>query len=203
MLNDNHPEAPSFAAFSDERLMLEVQKGSHSAYEMVARRVAPMIFRVAFRVVRDQQVAEDVMQQVLLKLWQHAARFDVKRNVQLKSWLFRVTQHAALDALRRQTPNLSSEQSAEPEDQQALPDAQAMQQQLEEEVRRAMDALPERQKLALQLVHFEEVTHAELAQAMECSVKAAESLVIRARRKLHQLLKTSPAWDMMIGLVRE
>ena len=103
--------------------------------------------------------------------------------------LFRVATNLCLDRLRRQTTDdletIPEPLSSDPDPEEAL-----LQKNLSQKVERALESLPDRQRAAIQLCHYQGFSNIEAAEALEISVDALESLLSRARRQLRTLLAT-------------
>jgi RNA polymerase sigma-70 factor (ECF subfamily) len=130
--------------------------------------------------------AEDVVQETFLKLWTHAARWR-PGAARIETWLYRVTLNACYDRLRGKRPAPLDEAlelpDAAPGPDQGL-DAPA----LAAAVAAALDELPERQRAAILLCHYEERSNIEAAEILGLSVEATESLLSRGRRNLRARL---------------
>lgn len=129
-------------------------------------------------------MAEDLVQNTYLKLWQNADKLlQSDQELQLRAWLFRVLRNQCLDEIRRR-PMDDLEAAG------ALSDSAPRALETMEQQDRAkfvmglIGRLPERQKSALLMAHFEDMGNADIASIMECSVEAVENLLARARRSL-------------------
>jgi RNA polymerase sigma-70 factor, ECF subfamily len=139
------------------------------------------IYRIAWRVLGGPADAEDVAQEAFLKVW--TAPGQIRDGRAISAWLARVATNLALDRLRRRRPESPAE-LPELSDPDAAADRGARRAALEAEVAKAVAALPDRQRAALVLVHFEGLGNLEAAEALGVSVEAVESLLARARRGL-------------------
>ena len=172
-----------FGVASEAELFAAVRARDHDAFAELVRRYGTLLYRVAWRLLGERAASEDLAQEVLLKLWRRP-RWRPDGGAKLGTWLYRVTLNAAIDARRRQRVE------ALPLDEETLPEPNAADRdevwraQLARRVRRLMDSLPRRQRQALALCYFEELTHREAAEVMGISVKAVESLSARARKAL-------------------
>jgi RNA polymerase sigma factor (sigma-70 family) len=162
--------------------------------EMIARH-ASALNRVAYRMTGDRHEAEDIVQEALLRLWDHAGAIAAKHPVgsqaaarlRLGGWLQRTATNLAIDRLRR-TRRLSGGEVPEEEDGAPLADAVIEAGERDGIARAAVLALPERQRAAIVLTYYEELPNAEAAEAMDMNIKAFESLLHRARTALRQAL---------------
>ena len=175
----------NWCAASDADLLTAAAKQNQQAFAELVSRHYQAIFRISWRLCAGHVDAEDVTQEAFLKLWNNPNQ--VREAGALKGWLIRVATNLVMDRFRKK-PMQDLEQAAEIAD--PAPHAGAIMDQ--SFIAKRMDAeiaqLPDRQKLALTLVHFEHMTNIAAAAAMEISVDALESLLARARRGLKMML---------------
>ena len=166
----------------DEALLAAFAKGDQSAARALTGRHLPRVFAHAYRLLKDKAEAEDVAQESMLKLWKVAPNWR-EGEAKISTWLYRVTANAATDRLRnRRTVGLE----AAPEQADTAPSVEErlITTDRQNALHDAMTDLPERQRNALVLRHFEELSNPEIATALDTSVEAVESLLGRARRAL-------------------
>jgi RNA polymerase sigma-70 factor (ECF subfamily) len=164
--------------------MRQVAAGDSAAYRRLVDRYLRRIVAYAQRLLHDAAEAEDVAQETFLKLWQGAAGYEPRAR--LSSWLFRIAHNQCVDRLRRRRdagPDALERQSAGDR-----PSGLLEQKQLAHRIDVALAELPERQRAAIALVHYEGMSQAEAAEVLDCGVEALESLVSRARRTLRSAL---------------
>ncbi len=156
------------------------------AKALIARYATPLINQASYMLGGDRAMAEDVVQNTFLKLWRKAdALLSSDRELHLRAWLFRVTRNSCLDEMRRHGHETMNEDFDAADG--SLPaDARLEHQDRAAMVMALVARLPERQKSALLMAHFEGMGNAEIAQVMDCSVEAVENLLARARRSLRQ-----------------
>lgn len=152
-----------------------------AAARLIARHSAKLL-TVAGRMLANRAEAEDAVQEVFLRLWTHAGRWQ-PGSAKFETWLYRVMLNQCYDRLRRR-PTQPLEAAAEVADEAAPPDARLDDGIIGREIARALDALPERQKAAILLCHFRDCGNIEAAEIMGISVEALESLLARGRRSL-------------------
>lgn len=158
--------------------------------EMIARH-GKALQRIAFRMTGDAHEAEDIVQEALLRLWDHAPALAAKHpagsqaaaQLRLGGWLQRVVTNLAIDRLRR-ARRLTDGEVPDEEDDAPLADALIEAGERENLARALVLALPERQRAAIVLTYYEELPNAEAAEAMDMNIKAFESLLHRARAAL-------------------
>jgi RNA polymerase sigma-70 factor, ECF subfamily len=170
----------------DSTLLAEVTAGDEKAFARLVERHYDIVYRVVWRVTSGHADTQDIVQEAFLKLWNNPGQ--VRQGPALRGWLMRVATNLAIDrARRKQASNIDDQ----PEIAASGPDAldQVLGGQSAHDINSALARLPERQRLALSLVYFENMSNIEAAKAMEISVEAIESLLARGRRALKADLK--------------
>lgn len=165
------------AAQDDGALLAAAARGDRAAFAELARRHYPACHRAAWRMTGGQD-CEDLVQEAFLTLWRDPGQ--VREPRALRGWLLRLVTNRAIDRARRK-PMTALDEVAEP---QAAAERSLERREVSEAVDRAIALLPERQRQALVLVHFEQLSNSDAAAAMDVSVEAVESLLARARRGL-------------------
>jgi RNA polymerase sigma factor (sigma-70 family) len=193
--------APNSGAYLEPRALLFAQRavmersdeielvrlagqGDARAFRSLSDHFLPKIVAYAQRLLGRPAEAEDVAQETFLRLWQHAARWSP--DARLATWLFRVAHNLAIDRLRvRREAGSAALEHAAAEDR---PSGLLQRKQLAGAVEQAMLVLPERQRAAIALCHYEGLGNPEIAAVLEVSVEAVESLLSRGRRALRETL---------------
>jgi RNA polymerase sigma-70 factor (ECF subfamily) len=170
----------------DETLMLRVGTGDREACHELVERHLGQITAFAGRVLGDQALAEDVAQDVFLRLWSHAQRWRPS-GARLTTWLHRIALNLCLDRLARRRET-SLDDVTEPEDPTPQATARLQEQDLSQHVGKALNTLPDSQRIAITLCYYQGLRNNEAAQMMEISVEALESLLARGRRALKSRL---------------
>ena len=171
---------------SDEALMLRVGNGDAAACRtLVDRHLAPLT-AFAGRMLGNRWEAEDVAQEVFLRVWADTRRWR-PGAAKLRTWLFRVAYNLSVDRLRRrrEAPLDAVAERADPS-----PDVveRLVKRETAQRVAAAVAALPERQRAAIVLCHNEGLGNIEAADVLGVSVEAVESLLARGRRTLRRTL---------------
>ena len=175
----------SRGADADDDLVMRAGRGDQRAIRTLVERKAPRVFALAGRMLGDLAEAEDVVQEAFLRTWRFApnwrpgaARFD--------TWLHRVALNLCYDRLRRRvsTVELATDQL----DPGPAPDRGLHARDVGRRVDAALQGLSTRQREAIILCHYQELSNIEAADIMEISVEALESLLARGRRALRQAL---------------
>lgn len=149
-------------------------------------RKLPRMLALAQRMLGDAAEAEDVAQEVFLRVWKEAPRWK-PGLARFDTWMHRVALNLCYDRLRRKrvTPMAEPPEQIDPG---PGPDRSLIASDVSRRVQTAMMALPDRQREALALCHYQELGNIEAAQVMDVSVEALESLLSRGRRALRQAL---------------
>jgi RNA polymerase sigma factor (sigma-70 family) len=170
----------------DEELVIRVGRGEAAAARALMTRKLPRLLSLARRMLGDEGEAEDVAQEVFLRTWRQAPTWRTG-EARIDSWMHRVALNLCYDRLRRrrEDPMADPPEQADPG---AAPDHDLLTRQTGEAVAAAMAGLPARQRAAIVLCYYQELSNIEAAALMEVSVEAMESLLSRARRALRLLL---------------
>jgi RNA polymerase sigma-70 factor (ECF subfamily) len=181
----------------DIAIMMRVKHGEAEAFTLLVDRYRPTVFGRFFRQFGDRQEAEDLAQEVFLRLFRSRRRYQPRAK--FATWVFHVAANVARNAVRRRrrkpwTPlgQLSGE-ADEAFAQRYLPDrgdepSRPLERaELAEGVRRAMAGLPDRPRAALEL-QFQDQSYREIADHLAMTPKAAKSLLYRARLQLRESL---------------
>ena len=174
---------------SDQELMRRVQEGDYTPAAELFERYSRRIYNFALRFVRNSEAAEDVTQEVFVKMIRNARQFQ--GDAKLSTWLFSITANHCRDHLRKadnkpKEPEavllrLSDEDSLSAEEEMAK-------RQDEERVRQALDHLTPEQREAILLSRYQGLSYAEIAQIAGCSEGAVKTRVFRAMETLKKVL---------------
>ncbi|MDB5370770.1 MAG: polymerase subunit sigma-70 [Roseomonas sp.] len=174
------------AVAADEVLIVWSAAGDRLAFDQLALRHLPRLYRLAHRITHDAAAAEDVAQEAMLRAWQAASRFDPAR-ASFGTWLHRIAANLAIDRARQagRTAAAPGEDLAAPGPD---PEQQAARRQQRTLVTAALAEMPARQRAALALFYDQEMEGAQAAALLSISTRALEGLLRRARRFLGQRL---------------
>ena len=176
---------------ADDALMRRAGHGDKAAFAVLLRRHLARATAVAQRIMGNRSDAEEIVQEAFLRCWQKAPEWrpanDRPDRAQFATWLYRVLVNLCLDRRRRPQP-VELEAAGEIADGAANGYEQRLRSETNRRVVAAMAALPERQRAALALCYYEGMGNIEAAAALEISIGALESLLVRARRALRDSL---------------
>ena len=172
--------------------MMRAGSGDRAACELLVERHLGRIVNTAYRMLGNRSDAEDAAQDVFLRVWSTAPRWK-RSSARFTTWLYRVAMNVCLDRIAKKRESTGDEGQAivdpGPEPSAAFHAAQVARQ-----VNAALAALPETQRLALTLCHYQGLRNLEAAEVMDISVDALESLLARGRRTMRvRLREIAPA----------
>jgi RNA polymerase sigma-70 factor (ECF subfamily) len=179
----------------DAELMLRVKDGDAASFALLLERHRSPVIHFLYRMVQNQAVAEELAQEVFLRVYR--ARSSYEPTAKFTTWLFRITMHLALNALRdgrmerfQESLDLESGQLAA---RQVADKAPTVEQDLVyevkmAEVRRAIQTLPAKQRAAVLMHKYQEMEYSQIARVLSCSESAVKSLLFRAYETLRARL---------------
>jgi RNA polymerase sigma-70 factor (ECF subfamily) len=167
--------------------MLRIAQHDADAYRTLVGRYLNLCVRYAERMLGNRSSAEDVAQEVWLKIWERTPQ--CLPQAKFSTWLYRVLMNACIDYTRRTKSFVVLAETNSPPDIAPEADSLMISSQRAARVRRGLGNLPERQRVAVILSYYEGVTNQEAAEAMELEVGAFQQLLFRARQNLKEELK--------------
>ena len=170
----------------DVRLMRRLADGDREALAELVRRHQARVLELAYRTLGDRDLAHDLAQETFLRVWRSAAQYEPRAR--FTTWLYRVVVNLCLDARKKRRPLLGDPRLAEAEAGDH-PAAAVERQDRAVAVQRAIDRLPDRQRVAVVLHRFNGLSLREVAEATGWSASAVESLLVRAYSELRERLK--------------
>lgn len=181
------------AAAEDAALMARIAAGDEAAFRHFADRHVGRMLRLAQSILGSAAEADEVVQEALLRVWRHAARWDATRS-QPGTWVHTIVTRLCVDRLRqrRHEPLDAANDVADP-----APGAlESLSSRLEAQaLRDALASLPERQRVAVTLFYQEELPGAEAAEALGLNLRAFWSLLERARQALRHRMQRAGGFD--------
>lgn len=178
----------------DHALMERIAHGDERAFRELVERHQHAVVGTAAKMLGDARDAEDIGQQVFLRIWRHAKRY--RPDARFTTYLFTITRNLVFNESRRRSrhkdvsteeiQNNSGFECADREDRR--PDEEMLQQELRAAVDKAIASLPETQRLAVILRRYEQMPYETIAETLDLSVPAVKSLLFRARTSLREAL---------------
>ncbi|TKJ44593.1 hypothetical protein CEE35_07350 [Candidatus Aerophobetes bacterium Ae_b3b] len=187
---------------SDVSLMLEFQKGDISSFEKLVQKHKESIINIIYQFIGERDEAEDLAVEVFLRVYRAAKKYQAKAK--FTTWLYKITTNLCLNEIRKkakvQTVSLSKPISAGEEKEEELiekiADAAPSPQQILEKkernalIRKAIDSLPAKQRMATILQIYEGLSYKEISRILGCSVKSVERRLYWARTNLKERLSS-------------
>jgi RNA polymerase sigma-70 factor, ECF subfamily len=191
-------QAPRDDRDADAELMIRFQRGEEDAFAVLVRRFQGRVVSLAYRYLGSAADAEDLAQEVFLRV--HRAKETYEPSAKFSTWIYRITANASLNFLRSRKARRkvsgampgSGDDGPETdfEDERAeAPDERMEKDELSRVLRRIVDDLPERQRMAIVLNKYEGQSYEDVAAAMDLSVMAVKSLLTRARVNIKEKLE--------------
>ncbi len=176
----------------DVELLARISNNEPAAVNEMVQRKLPRLLALASRLLGDAEEAKDVAQESFLRIWRQAANWR-PGEARFDTWLHRVALNLCHDRLRRRKERpLDEAHALELADSAPLPDEQLESADRSARMAAALATLPERQREAIVLQYYQELSNIDAAALMNISVEALESLLSRARRQLRRQLADTP-----------
>ncbi|HXZ29081.1 MAG TPA: sigma-70 family RNA polymerase sigma factor [Terriglobales bacterium] len=186
------------AGLSDAQVMLRVKAGDDAAFDYLVAKFRRAMVSFMYRMAHNQAVAEELAQEVFLRVYR--SRSTYAAEAKFTTWLYRIATNLAVNYGRDTRPERAGAQSLDQPDPETglLPDPADGQLTAEQEmvrqerlaaIRRKVQALPERQRLAVVMHKYQELDYREIGQILKLSESATKSLLFRAYETLREELK--------------
>jgi len=167
-------------------LLIASAEGDRSAFARMYKLSSPMMFAIALRTLRQREMAEEVLQDAFITIWNKAAQFDPDRG-QAMAWMITIVRRKAIDTLRAKgrQPNVTAnlEELAE-----ILPDPTATKPSFASALEQCLGRLKEQQQQAIRLAYYYGLTHEELADHLKSPLGTAKSWVRRGLLQMKECL---------------
>jgi RNA polymerase sigma-70 factor (ECF subfamily) len=178
----------------DEELILRIAGAEQDAVRVLYARYGRLVFSIALHVLGDEPAAEEVTQDVFLRVWEKAGTYDPGKS-RPATWLSRIARNRAIDMLREaraRGEHLKAVQDELSEDPGRGSPGPAESMELSgqrEQVREAVAALPESQRRALTLAFFQGLTHREIAERLGEPLGTVKTRIREAMRRMREQLE--------------
>ena len=191
----NRNMTASVALERDAQLMLRVREGDEASYALLLEKHRGSVIFFLYRMTQNQAVAEELAQEVFLRVYRSRAKYEP--TAKFTTWLFRIASHLALNWIR-DVRNERGQESLDYEsangtfrqvaDRRPTTEQDLVYQVRLDEVRRAIQTLPAKQRAAVLMHKYEEMEYSQIARVLECSESAVKSLLFRAYESLRARL---------------
>jgi RNA polymerase sigma-70 factor (ECF subfamily) len=172
---------------TDLDLLDAITRRDERAFDVLYHRYNVSLYNYILRLIHRPYVAEEILQEVFLAVWEGANGF--KGESQVKTWLFRIAHHQAVSWLRRKREVLTSDGELPDRPVPPRTESQVITSWQTDKVRMALDKLSPMHRAVLELAFFHEMSYAEIAEVLECPVGTVKSRMSYARRNLTGHLK--------------
>ena len=172
------------ARLADPELVDLVAQGNEKAFAEVVSRHQDAVYGFALRMLGDPQEAEDTAQEAFLRFFKATSRY--RREAALRTYLLKIVKNLCIDLFRKKKPELMEElpETVDPDTPLDLLEGALARDVLE----RAVAGLPANQQTAILLRHVEQMSYSQISEVMDLSLGAVESLLVRARKTLRNVL---------------
>jgi len=191
---DETPPLMDEADARDGRLMAAAARGDTEAFRALVETHRNRVYGTVVRMLGETSEAEDLAQQVFVRVWQSAKRYEPRAR--FTTWLLTITRNLVFNELRRRRRHPVAPIETELGDRAAelhdhatrSPSQEALDSELQDAIRNAIAALPEQQRAAVILRRYEDLPYEEIAKVLGTSVPSVKSLLFRARTELRERL---------------
>jgi RNA polymerase sigma-70 factor (ECF subfamily) len=186
------------STLSSEDLMARIAKGDNDAFEILVNRHQTSVLNLIYRFIGDRTQAKDLAQEVFIRVWQAAKTY--KPEAKFTTWIYRIVTNVCFNELKsaRRRKWFSfhrSDEDGENTIEETLSDGAPsaedllLEKERSRQISDALQSLPDNQRMALVLKRYDDLSYAEIAKIIGCSVSAVESMLVRAKRTLQEKLK--------------
>lgn len=180
---------------SDKELALLVSKGTVEAFNALYRLYSPRLFRFAFSLLKNEEDAKEVIQDVFIIIWRK--RFEIRSEQSLRSYLFKISYNVVIDKIRKRIKEKAFlshlyQYFEVSESSQTLEYAQ-----LNQQLQEAVEALPPRRRLIFKLSREQNLSHKEIAEKLGISIKTIENQITLSLRQIKDQLGSN---DLLVLL---
>jgi RNA polymerase sigma-70 factor, ECF subfamily len=197
-------EEPSFQADAsgddparDLRLMERVRKGDVEAFRELVEAHERRVIGTVTRMLGDENEAEDLAQQVFVRVWKSASRWEP--TAKFTTWLYTILRNLVFNECRRRSRHPTRSIDAASDDEEhpqqfadgntKAPDTSLLDGEMQDAIERAIQELPEAQRMAVVMRRYQDVSYEEIAEVLDLTVPAVKSLLFRARTDLREKLR--------------
>lgn len=196
---ENHHSAGDFAQMDDAVIMLELRAGNMAGFDYLIQKYRKPIIRFMYRMVHNQAVAEELAQEVFLRVYR--SRETYRAEARFSTWLYRIATNLGVNHARdtRRERSASTVYLDEPDPEtgttpdvaDTTPDVEAkiLRRERMEAIRQHVMALPERQRMAVLMHKYEGMDYRQIGEVLKLSESATKSLLFRAYQTLREKLK--------------
>ncbi|MBS1814708.1 MAG: sigma-70 family RNA polymerase sigma factor [Acidobacteria bacterium] len=199
IVETQHPTNGAAAATDDAAIMLRLKAGELDCFDYLLNKYRRPIVHFMYRMVHNQAVAEELAQEVFLRVYR--SRETYRAEARFSTWLYRIATNLAVNYARdtkneRTAPKLNLDEpdyetgtTPDVADQAMSAEAAMLRRERMNAIRQHVEALPERQKMAVLMHKYEEMDYKQIGEVLKLSESATKSLLFRAYQTLREKLK--------------
>ncbi|MEK3911193.1 RNA polymerase sigma factor [Paenibacillus sp. FSL H7-0331] len=173
---------------TDEQLVDQIRQGDEEAYRLLIERHKGYIYTLVYRMVEHRETAEDLTQDIFIKLYRSLAHF--RGDAKFTTWLYRLTTNLVTDYRRAQRRRpyeaILDKMKGWLINRQEEPEAMALQKEERQTVQQLLSELPDKYRLILYLYHYKQLSYQEIAEATQLPLKTIETRLYRGKSLLKQ-----------------
>ncbi|MBI4787267.1 MAG: sigma-70 family RNA polymerase sigma factor [Chloroflexi bacterium] len=181
-----------YSALKDEEVLAQLQAGESWAMSVLYDRYARLVFSLAYKILSDRASAEEVVQEVFVKVWRRAGDYTAARG-KFSSWLTGIAHHHAIDELRRRRvrPAASEDETATADvmDDGPVPFERAVQSLEHQQITNALQCIPVEQRRPIEMAYFEGLTQQEISEKLQQPLGTIKTRMRLGMQKLRTLLQ--------------
>jgi len=183
---------------SDLELVQLVRAGDEQSYRLLVERYQTLVFTIALRMVRDRAEAEDIAQDVFLKVYRTLENF--REEASFKTWICKIATNRCIDwrrkhGLRQDSTTMVEEAESLPDQTFERPDQALLRRETQAEVRRVIEEMPDKYRTILLLYHFDGLSYKDIAEQQDISPRTVETRLYRAKQMLRVALRGGDSDD--------
>lgn len=181
---------------TDHEIILKILEGEKELFRYIVERYQQLVFRTCMGFLHNREDADDLTQEIFIRAYQSLGKF--RGDSSFSTWMYRIAVNASLNRVRKSSRNslfrrlesvFNSEKKADRFVEEAeSPEAMVIRQEQKDRVTRAIDILPEKQRIAIVLSHYDDLSQKEIAEIMHTTEGAVEALLHRGKANLRKNL---------------
>lgn len=200
-MSDVSPDDETYQSLDDEELMMRLSYRDLKAFRTLYQRYSSLVYSASLRVLRDPVLAEDIVQEIFLRLWRKPGSYVSQRG-KFATWLTSVTRNRAVDEIRSRNRRYRHETASPEELEWDVPgderDNPALTAELSDQRRlilAAMSGLPPEQKQVIELAYFGGLTQQEIAERLQQPLGTVKTRIRLGMQKLRAALTPELNWE--------
>ncbi len=197
---------------ADEIIIKKINQGDENLFEVLVDRYSEKLLHYVYRMIRSMDDAEDVLQDALIRIYTNLDKFDTSRS--FKSWAYKITTNICIDYTRKKkkvvsldknytsNENSSSTLLETIADTEKDPEKKILDEELLEELQKAVNDLPKKHKEAFILFHFDEFSYKDISETLSIPIGTVKSRLFTAYQHVYfQVKREHDTWELRILII--